>query len=179
MISEQARRGVSLIFTKAATNNLTVAPSDQIQIERLDGHGLVMPSEKHIVVLSIASYVFRLLTIFHVDIDAATEAYFTRSGAAGAFGDCFGEIGNRCCGAMNRELGRYFQHLGMSTPAMLDAQCLPFLAELKPTYLDHHRIRINDTLTLHATLCLRAYAPIDFNVDHQAAPETTGELELF
>jgi len=179
MISEQARRGVNLIFTKAATNNLTVAPSDQIQIERLDGHGLVMPSEKHIVVLSIASYVFRLLTIFHVDIDAATEAYFTRSGAAGAFGDCFGEIGNRCCGAMNRELGRYFQHLGMSTPAMLDAQCLPFLAELKPTYLDHQRIRINDTLTLHATLCLRAYAPIDFNVDHQAAPETTGELELF
>jgi len=179
MISEQARRGVNLIFTKAAANNLALAPSDKIEIERLDGHGLVMPPEKNILVLTIASYVFRLLTIFHVNTDAATEAYFTRSGTAGEFGDCFGEIGNRCCGAMNRELGRYFQHLGMSTPTMLDAQCLPFLAELKPTCLAHHRIRINDMLTLHATLCLRAYAPIDFNVDHQAAPEATGELELF
>ena len=179
MISEQARRGVNLIFTNAATSNLAVAPSDQVQIERLDDHGLAMPPERNIVVLTIASYVFRLLTIFHVNTDAATEAYFTRSGAAGEFGDCFGEIGNRCCGAMNRELGRHFRHLGMSTPTMLEAECLPFLAELKPTFLAQHRIRINDTLVLHATLCLRAYAPIDFNVDHQAAPETTGELELF
>ena len=179
MISEQARRGVNLIFTNAATNNLAVSPSDHIQIEPLDSHGLEMPPEKTIVVLTIASYVFRLLTIFHVNTDAATEAYFTRSGAAGAFGDCFGEIGNRCCGAMNRELGRHFRHLGMSTPTMLEAGCLAFLAELKPTFLAQHRIRINDTLVLHATLCLCAYAPIDFSVDHQAAPETTGELELF
>ena len=179
MISEQARRGVNLIFTRAAAINLAVAPTDRVEVVPLDGHGLTVPPEKNIMVLTIASYVFRLLTIFHVDTDSATEAYFTRSGAAGEFRDCFGEIGNRCCGAMNRELGRYFQHMGMSTPSMLESKCLPYLADLDPTYLAHHRIRINDALVLHATLCLCAYAPIDFHVDHEVAPETTVELELF
>lgn len=179
MISEQAKRGVNLIFSNAAANNMGVTPSDRVEVELLEGRAVVTPPEKNIVVLTIASYVFRLLTIFHVDTDSAMAAYFTRSGVAGEFRDCFGEIGNRCCGAMNRELGQHFQHLGMSTPSMLEAKCLPFLTELKPAYLAQHRVRINDTLLLHATLCLCAYAPIDFRFDQAAAPEATGELELF
>lgn len=179
MLSEHARHAVNRIFTNAAQANLAVTPGDRVDVRLLDAHAAATPPEKSIVVLTIASYVFRLLTIFHVDHEGETAEYFTQAGAAGTFRDCFGEIGNRCCGAMNRELGHYFQHLGMSTPAMLEAKCLPFLTELKPTYLARHRIEINHTLRVHATLCFCAYAPVDFRLDPSLAAEATGELELF
>ena len=153
--------------------------SDTMMIERLPGTQLVETPEKQILVLTVASYVFRLLTIFHVDSDSATASYFLRADSERVFSEVFGEIGNLCCGAMNRDLGRYFPHTGMSTPYLLESRCLPFLSELKPSYVAQHRININDSLVMHATLCLCAYAPIDFRVDTEIAAEATGELELF
>ena len=179
MISEQAKNGVNLIFTRAARANLALTPSDTIAIEQLPGIQTADTAEKRILVLTVASYVFRLLTIFHINNDAATENHFTRSDPERVFGEVFRELGNLCCGAMNRDLGKHFLHTGMSTPYLLESQCLAFLNALKPAYVVQHRIVINDSVVLHATLCLCAYAPIDFRVDTQMAEEATGELELF
>ena len=67
----------------------------------------------------------------------------------------------------------------MSTPYLLSGVCFPFLKELKPAYQAHHRIAINAAPVIDATLCLCAYAPIDFRVDAPAYAPATGELELF
>jgi len=179
VLSAQAKQGVDLVFTKAARANLTLNATDSIEIEQIFGVKLFEPPEKSLLVLTVASYVFRLVTIFHVEADKITEDYFTRDGSAGLFADVIGEIGNRCCGAMNRELGNHFLHLGMSTPYMLKSKCFQFLNELKPTYVSQHRILINGSVSMHATLCFCAYAPIDFRIDTSAAEEVTGELELF
>jgi len=179
VISEDAKKGVNHLFTRAARANLTLAPSDTITIEQLPGTAIVDTPQQRILVLTVASYVFRLLTIFHVNNDAATESYFTRSDPERVFGEVFSELGNLCCGAMNRDLGKHFLHTGMSTPYLLESQCLAFLKALKPAYVVQHRIVINDSVVLHATLCLCAYAPIDFRVDSEMAEEATGELELF
>jgi len=179
MISEQAIQGVEQIFTRAAAANLVMAPADSIVIERLPGTGVVKTPEKQIVVLTVASYTFRLLTIFHVDENGRSADYFTRSDPARAFREVFGEIGNLCCGAINRSLGKHFLHTGMSTPYFLESHCLAFLNELKPAHLAQYRITINDSLVMHATLCLCAYAAVDFRVETEIAAEATGELELF
>jgi len=67
----------------------------------------------------------------------------------------------------------------MSTPYALESKCAPFISELKPAYVSHHRIGINADISLHATLCLCAYKPLDFRIDTSCQDEETGELELF
>lgn len=179
VVSENARHAVDHLFTTAARANLVMDAGDAIEIEALPGAGIVETPEANIFVLTISSYLFRLLTVFHVDPEGAAAAYFGKGDSARSFLEVFGEVGNLCCGAMNRELGKHFLHTGMSTPNMLGRRCVPYLNELKPDYVSRHRVRINDSVALHATLCLCAYAPIDFRVDTSAALEETGGLELF
>lgn len=194
MISEKAKQAVDQIFTKAARANLVARPDDAIEIERLADARIVETPEKNIYVLTISSYLFRLLTVFHVDPDGATADYFTKSESGSEFGsesgsnagrdfdEVFGEIGNLCCGAMNRDLGGVFVHLGMSTPHRLARRSVTYLNELKPAFVSRYRIGINGTVSLHATLCMCAYAPIDFHVDTAAATAVeceAGMIELF
>ena len=179
MISEQAKQGVNHIFTKAVKANLVVEHSDCVEVAQLPDAGFSDLPGKNIVVLTISSYLFRLLIIFHVDADRSTEAHFTKFQPERSFHEVFGEFGNLCVGAMNRDMGNHFLHLGMSTPYVLESRSLPFLNELKPGYIARHQIGINNDVSLHATLCLCAYAPIDFRVDMSAVEEETGTIELF
>lgn len=179
MITENVKHGIDFVFTKAAKANLAVNSGDHVEITALPVGKLIETPEKNIVVLTISSYLFRLLTIFHVDPDKGTQAYFTKGESGANFFEVFSELGNLCCGAMNRDLGNYFPHLGMSTPYVLDSKCLPFLKELKPNYLSQHNIVINGSVNMHGTLCMCSYAPIDFRVDMSIAEEETGALELF
>ena len=179
MISEQAKQGVNHIFTKAVKANLVVEHSDCVEVAQLPDAGFSDLPGKNMVVLTISSYLFRLLIIFHVDADRSTEAHFTKFQPERSFHEVFGEFGNLCVGAMNRDMGNHFLHLGMSTPYVLESRSLPFLNELKPGYIARHQIGINNDVSLHATLCLCAYAPIDFRVDMSAVEEETGTIELF
>jgi hypothetical protein len=178
-VSENARHAVNHIFTRAASANLVMSPADSIEIQQLPGNGLIETPEENIFVLTISSYRFRLLTVFHLEPAGRNASYFCRDDSAQGFLEAFSEIGNLCCGAMNRELGKHFLHTGMSTPNILQRGCLTYLDELKPSYVTQFGIRINDSVGMHATLCLCAYAPIDFRVDPQAAAEETGALEFF
>ena len=179
MISEQARKSVNQLFVSAAQAHLAMAPGDSVEIVALSDSRLIEPPEETLVVLTVASYLFRLLTIFHVDPKGPAAPYFDRSEAGRPFCDVFDEIGNMCCGAMNRELGKHFPHLGMSTPYVLSSKCMSFLAELKPGYLSQHRVEINGTVMMHVTLCLCAWGDIDFRFDAATVEENCGELELF
>lgn len=179
MVSEQARRGIEALFSKAVRANLAVdSGNDQIEVSASYSSHVDAP-DTQLYVLTIASYLFRLTTVFHVPKDAAIAAYFTRQGEGATLSEVFGEKANLCCGAMNRELGQHFMHLGMSTPNVLDSACAPFFDELKANYVTRQRITINHSLAIDATLFLKAYAPIDFRVDAYAAAEETGMLELF
>ena len=177
MVSEQAKDGLNRIFARAAQASLALDDSDTVTVEPLATPQIVETPQ--ILVLTVASYVFRLLTVFHLNEDRATQDYFTRASPGRPFGEVVGELGNLCCGAMNRELGQHFVHTGMSTPTLLKGACLPFIGALKPAFVSPQRIVINGALTLHATLCLCAYAPIDFHVAPHVGVPATGELELF
>lgn len=177
-ISDGAKQGIDRIFSRAASSSLALGGGDSVEVDPLPRGKLIEPPGQ-LLVLTIANFSFKLLTIFHVEDNRATQQYFSKPEAGLGFADVFPEIGNLCCGAMNRELGGYFPHLGMSTPYPLDRQCLPFIDVLKPAYLAQHRIVINGDIVLHATLCLCAYAPVDFHYVASEPETASGALELF
>lgn len=179
MISEQAKQGVEFIFMKAARTNLALSADDVVDISPAIGVDVTEFPEQTIIVLTISSFLFRLMTIFHVDDNPELKDYFTKGATDRTLVEVLSELGNLCCGAMNRDLLNYFPHLGMSTPYALDSKCMSFVNELKPGFVGGYEITINNTIQMHASICFCEYQPIDFAVEMSAAEEDTGMLELF
>ena len=152
---------------------------DVCEIVALNKNSDISIHEKNIVVLTISSFLFKVLTIFHIGEDEETKNYFLGTSPNKSLTEAFSEIGNLCIGAMNRELLQYFPHLGMSTPYTLSSRCLSFLSELNPEHVSRYSITINNSARLQATVCICGYAPIDFSVNREETVDTSGELELF
>ncbi len=182
MISEQAQNGFDYIFEKAVLANISSSAENLCEIKPV--HDIEGISEDEFAVLTISSTFFRFLILFHFKSDDATRNYFVKSSNLevadnSAFRDAFQEFCNICCGAMNRELHKNYHFLGMSTPYVLLRQCSPFISALDPGYVKHYSITINNSLMLHATLCVCDYDDVDFKVDTSEDEDNTGELELF
>lgn len=184
-ISASARDGFDTLLQQALRGSLVPSGTDAV-ITTVEVDDL---AEKKMVVLTISSYLFRLMVMFHFTPDAATKGHFARlagdgaaeMGAEGeqAFMDALAECGNLCCGIFNRELGRFFPHLGMSTPNVIDTQCLHYLHKLRHAHVRHFAIDIDPSPRLHVSLCVSAYDRLDFAVSAEEQADTTGELELF
>jgi hypothetical protein len=141
--------------------------------------------ESHMVVLMLASHTFRLVIVLYVRNDAATRSYLERVGrlVAGdaseqAFRDSISESGNMCCGAVNRELGKFYRHTGMSTPHIIDSRSARYLDGMKHEHMRHFRVRVDGTC-FEASLCACAHRDMDFDWQPESEPEVSGELELF
>jgi hypothetical protein len=133
----------------------------------------------NVVVFTISSIGFRLLFVLHFDEDDTTAAYFAGDDRDKPFREVFLEQGNLCCGAINQALLNDFPDLGMSTPYVLSARCVPHLKQLKPNLLSSWDITFDGSVRLAATLCVCAHAPLDFNADVSESQDSSGELELF
>ena len=179
MISAHASESFERIFRKAAQARLPIDSGDVCEIAPIADASAAATHNAQVVVLTISSIVFRLLLILHFDEDDTTRRYYLKEADDRPFQEVFLEICNLCCGAMNQELLHYFPDLGMSTPYVLNAKCLPHLHELKPGLLSSYAVRLNGAVRLAATVCVCADAPIDFIADTSAMEETSGELELF
>lgn len=179
MISESAKHSIEEVFARAASASLALGETDCVDVRPLAGNAEPENGYRNILVLTISSFVFRLVTIFHVTPDSRVSRYFGRGDELRPFQETFGEIGNLCCGAMNRELGSHFPHLGMSTPYLLGGRCASHLASLGASHTSRHLITINGDMSLMATLCLCAYAPLDFRIDAPREPSSGGDIEFF
>ena len=78
MISEQAKEGVEFIFMKAAKSNLALGEDAVVEIQPVTDMAVTEFPEQTVIVLTISSFLFRLLTIFHIDDTAELKDYFTR-----------------------------------------------------------------------------------------------------
>ena len=180
MFSQQARNSIDFIFRKVAKSTFALQPEHSCIVTPLNGTKADQFPEKDVIVLTISSLLFRLVMILHVNDSPPARRYFSNDSENRDLADALSETLNLCSGAMNRELLRYFPHLGMSTPYILDSRCLKHLKQLKPEQVSCYELNIdNDAVRLHLTLCLCAYAPVDFSADMSVATEETGELELF
>jgi len=184
VITDQARSVVERIFADAMRSHLPVDPSHRLELSRVDAAAAATASAAphELIVVTSASFAFRLLTVFHLRGGSVAQAYFGRGRTDGAPAEAFGEVANLCCGAINRELARYVPHLGMSTPYVLHSRCMDFLADLSPQHVAGYDVAIEGDVRLGATLCLCGSAAIDFSpiaVIASEEPASTGDLELF
>ena len=194
MLSDQTKQNIEQVFHKSLRATLIRAPEDICVItaavapkvagpkevsHREVGLRVVAQPSDSLLVITISSFVFRLLTLFRVATNPATGAYYTGGTSGQSLEEAFCEVANLCCGAFNRELSQHFPHLAMSIPYTLSGPCLEYLEELKPQYLSSSTITINDTVQLQATLCMCCSVPVDFVASTAATEPSSGELEMF
>jgi hypothetical protein len=115
-----------------------------------------------LLMITISSYSFRLLTSFQISQDQATRDYYTGGGHS-TLDEVFAEAANMCCGAFGRELSSQFKHLAMSVPYGLESPCLEFLRALEPRFQASYDITINAAAQIRTTLCMYCNRPVEFS----------------
>ncbi|MFL9927213.1 hypothetical protein PQR62_23275 [Herbaspirillum lusitanum] len=183
MLSQSAKDGFDTLLTQALRQSLV--PSDAAcEVSVLANIGDI--PEKKMVVLTVSSYLFRLMVMFYFNPDRGTQEHFARLNRLESaemdeqsFMDAIAEAGNLCCGILNRDLGSFFPHIGMSTPNVIDTQCAAYLQTLNCEHIQHFAVDIDQSRRFHVSLTVSAYADIDFEVSAEELGGSTGELELF
>jgi hypothetical protein len=192
-LSERARSGFDR-FIMAATRSAFALPSSECSVTPIEEPAASGAHE--VVMLTVSSYRFRVLLFIHFQRNDATRMHLAAlandlsggldgSGVAGAmrderFADAMMERGNLCCGALNRELSRFFPHLGMSTPCILHGSALEHLGALRPSTTRHYRAELAPGVVMHLTLAICAFADIDFAFgEEMMESNASGELEMF
>jgi hypothetical protein len=181
VITAQSKQNIEIAFHKAVRANLVREAGDVCDISPAAIGEIGDYSTEKLLFITLSSFVFRLVMIFHVAETQATLAYYIRVDTAQTLEEVFAEVANMCGGMLNRELSASFPHLAMSTPSTVSGQCIAMLNELKPQYLASYQITINDAVKIQATLCLCCSAPVEFAASAAAleGEDTVGELELF
>ena len=184
MITERAKASFDRLLVSSLKSGMPVGGAS-VYVESVKELDRI--KEKKIAILTVSSYLFRAMAILYFKPDAATRAYFNRTAEEGApapsdeeFYDRVSECGNVVVGALNRDLGAFFPHVGMSTPNIIDKDCMQYVELLGCTLTKHYKIVLAGELTLYATLCVADYGLVDFHVDPAVEVEVdTGELEMF
>lgn len=142
--------------------------------------------ENKMVILTIASYKFRLMVLIYFKQNEETMAHFARLNGRDVkemtereFIDAISESGNICCGALNRELGRIFPHLGMSTPSIIDRECATYLSLLGVTHTHHFKLELNQSFAFFVSLAICAFEDLDFDPPALEESQSIGKLEMF
>lgn len=181
-VSPRACTALDHFVARAAKNAL--APNAGCEMTQAAS---AVPRERKAVMITVSSYLFRVLLFIQFDQNAGTVAHFAElEGIAPGemseerFLDSVMERGNLYCGAFNRDLAEFFPHVGMSTPCILDRSSLEHVSALQPAVTRHYVTDLGRDATLHLTLALCAFSDLDFAYEPGAAEEeSTGEMEMF
>jgi hypothetical protein len=184
MITERGKAGFDRLLVSSLKSGMPVGGAS-VAVDPIATLDKI--KEKKIVILTVSSYLFRAMVILYFKPDAATRAYFNRNAEEGApaltdeeFYDRVAECGNVCCGSLNRELGKHFPHVGMSTPNIIDKDCMRYVDLLGCGLSKHYTITLEDGPTMYASLCVADYGTVDFHVDTAVEEDlSVGELEMF
>lgn len=184
MISNHARDGFNQMLKQGIKGSLLASSEDTCEITISPDLSAV--KETKIVILTVSSYLFSVSVLIYFTPDIATKEHFARINkipasdmSEQAFFDTISECGNICCGTLNRDLGRFFPNIGMSTPNIIDKECSSYLNVLDCGHIQHFKVDINNSVHFHVSLCVCDYADLDFVLDVTEEDTSTGELELF
>jgi CheY-specific phosphatase CheX len=184
MISTNARNGFDHLLVQGLKAAFLVQPEDTCEVS-LEPN-LQAVKDTKCVVLTVSSYLFRLMVLTYFTPDASTKVHFSRANrihasemSDAALVDAVSEFANMCCGALSRDLSRVFPHIGMSTPNIIDKECSLSLDRLNCGHIQHFKLDINKSKHFYVSLCVSDYADLDFVVDTAPADVSSGALELF
>ena len=184
MISERAKTSFDHLMVSSIKTSMPVDPAS-VMVEPMVSLDKI--KEKKMVILTVSSYLFRAIVMLYFKPDAATRACFSSNAAQDAaelsledFYDRVAECGNACCGSINRSLGTEFPHVGMSTPNIIDKDCMRYADQLNCGFTRHYKITLEDSLTMYASLYVADYGTVDFYIDPVVEEDVgAGELEMF
>jgi hypothetical protein len=184
MISQQAREGFDHLLTRALQASLVASDDQPCDISIINN--LDFREASTMVVLTVSSYLFRLIVMIHFSPNQLTREHVARINkidmeemSEQSFQDAIAECGNICCGILNRDLGAIFPHIGMSTPNIIDTRCAAYLDMLDCGHIQHFEVNIEQAPMFRVSMCVCEYADLDFVIDVNDAGAETGELELF
>jgi CheY-specific phosphatase CheX len=184
MISNRARNSFDQMLILGIKASMGGASPETCEVEVVADPNSIR--ETNVVMLTVASFLFRMSVLVYFSSDDATRSHFAAVNNVDsaemndqAFLDAIRECGNICCGTLNRELARVYPHVAMSTPNIIERECVNHLESLNGGHLQHFRATPADGKQFHVSLCVRDYADIDF--EWAMAEETTaaGEMEFF
>jgi hypothetical protein len=179
MLSEQSKHNIEAAFYKVARTSLIRDSSDSCDIAPAADGQMGDPLGANLMLITISSFVFRLLIVFQVADNPPNQTYYVGGVPGRGLNEGFSEVANMCGGALSHELSHSLPHLAMSIPYTLSSQCIAFLGDLKPQYLSSYLITINESVKLRATLCMCCTAPLDVAAHTAQSADSSGELELF
>ncbi|MBF0351106.1 MAG: hypothetical protein HQM11_08735 [SAR324 cluster bacterium] len=185
MISQEAKNAFSLIYTQIVDEVLNQLQQGHYwQINQIETEAGLKARE--FVVLTLCSYDFRLFVTIHFTCNMKTISYVAEALNLSAdqlnrdrFYDYMGEFGNNICGALKRELGRVFPHLGMSTPDRLEERAFKHFSQMKYEYSLFSSAVSEKGVNLFFSLYVCPYGDLDFAMPQKAEAVSTGEIELF
>ena len=184
MISPSACNGFDYLLKMGLKGAL--APNEEDTFDFAEVPDISVAKEKKIVILTTASYLFRVIAMIYFTPDTPTRQFLALmnnlppSGMTdNVFYDVMAERGNIFCGILNRDLAKYFPHMGMSTPNFMERQCASYIARLNGGHVRHVKVTINSDWSFYASLCVCEHADLDFVVDMLEEEASTGELEMF
>jgi hypothetical protein len=186
-VSERSRQGLDQFVASAMKSSLA-APGHDFSMRQTDDP-VAHDGEREVVMLTVSSYLFRVLLFVHFDRGAAMRAHLAAlAGVAPEamdderFTDDVMEHGNLCCGALNRDLAQFFPHIGMSTPCILRRSSVEHVDAVKPAFTRRYLAEVGPGVAMHVTLALCAFADLDFAYEPRVGEEQedmAGELEMF
>ena len=184
MISKRARESLDQMVTVGIIACLGGAEAEACKITLLPNSAEIQESK--VVVLTVASYLFRLFVLIYFSPDESTKTHFASINhidpaemTEPELLDAICECGNICCGTLNRELARVYPHVAMSTPNIIERECANYLESLGAGHLQHFRALAGDGKLFHFSLCMRNYADIDFEWAPEVDAVSAGEMEFF
>lgn len=184
MISNRARSNFDQMLVLGIKASMGGASPESCEVEVVPD--LTSIRETNVVMLTVSSFLFRMSVLVYFSSDEATLNHFAAVNNISAadmsdqaFLDAIRECGNICCGTLNRELARVYPHVAMSTPNIIERECVNHLESLNGGHLQHFRATPAGDKQFHVTLCVRDYADVDFEWAMLEEATAAGEMEFF
>lgn len=144
--------------------------------------------QRQAVILTLASFKYRLICLLHFDMDRDGRVHEALAGEADKsegqdHRDFIMEFGNSFCGRLKRDMQAFSPPIGMSTPNILPSASLDFLESTDAGHASHLLVSTTSgpPLSLGASVMLYFHRGYELEIPHieTDSAESAGELELF
>ena len=136
------------------------------------------------ILLTIASPLFRVLTVIHLSNTETTKAFVANKLNTAVDGltderfyDYIGEVGNTFCGAIKRNLNSFIPSLGMSTPNRLQTGSMKYMLSQEPSFESFKHIKINGQTLFECGVYICNDNNKDIEFDFDITPTTTSTID--
>jgi hypothetical protein len=195
MITERAKMSFDTIFPRCMEEALSSDAHQNWDIQAVSEKDI---TAKQFIMLTVSSYEFRLIVLFHFSSDATSRQYvldvlnkyakdnekvLSTDLTVSKYYDFLSELGNLMCGVLKREIFQFYPHLGLSTPNILTKDSQQYVNGSPIDHAIHMKASTDDDIEFYGSIYVSSSGTLDFDpaaaINKSAEVVDTGALELF